>query len=242
VGLHTPEFAFEHIPKNVEEAAKRFDIEYPIVLDNDYSTWNAYGNRYWPRKYLIDIDGYIVYDHIGEGDYDETEKAIQKALVERNARLGNTSAVSGELSDPKNAMNSESSKVQSPEVYFGASRNQYLANGSRSASGKQTLSIPQSIKLNNLYLGGTWDIVDEYAESSDNSTIVFKYSAKNVYFVAENNTGTEINVYRDDTLVKTLTVKDAKLYELVRGTEYGEHVLRIEVKEAGLKAFTFTFG
>ena len=86
IGLHTPEFAFEKVQKNVEDAVKKYDINYPVVLDNDFSTWNAYENRYWPRKYLIDIDGFIVYDHAGEGDYDVTEKAIQQALLERNAR------------------------------------------------------------------------------------------------------------------------------------------------------------
>ncbi len=88
VGLHTPEFSFEKVQKNVEDAVKRDGITYPVVLDNDYATWNAYGNQYWPRKYLVDIDGFIVYDHIGEGNYDETEKAIQKALGDRAQALG----------------------------------------------------------------------------------------------------------------------------------------------------------
>ena len=83
IGLHTPEFAFEKVQKNVEDAVKRFDIKYPVVLDNDFSTWNAYGNSFWPHAYLIDMDGYIVYDHIGEGGYEETETAIKKALSEK---------------------------------------------------------------------------------------------------------------------------------------------------------------
>ncbi len=87
VGLHTPEFAFERVQANVEEAVRRFGITYPVVLDNDYSTWKELGNQYWPRKYLIDIDGYIIYDHIGEGAYEETEKAIQNALSEREIRM-----------------------------------------------------------------------------------------------------------------------------------------------------------
>ena len=66
IGIHTPEFAFEHKIENVQEALKKFGIKFPVVLDNDYGTWNAYGNNYWPRKYLIDIDGYIVFDHAGE--------------------------------------------------------------------------------------------------------------------------------------------------------------------------------
>ena len=87
IGLHTPEFSFERVQKNVEEAVKNLGIKYPVVLDNDFSTWNALSNQYWPRKYLIDIDGYIVYDHAGEGEYDRTELAIQNALKERNNRL-----------------------------------------------------------------------------------------------------------------------------------------------------------
>ena len=83
IGLHTPEFAFEKDIKNVEEAMLRFGITYPVVMDNEYATWNAYNNRFWPRKYLFDIHGNIVYDHIGEGAYEETEVEILKALVER---------------------------------------------------------------------------------------------------------------------------------------------------------------
>ena len=73
IGLHTPEFEFEKVYQNVLDATNRLGIKYPVVLDNDYSTWNAYQNRFWPRKYLIDIDGFVVYDHIGEGAYEETE-------------------------------------------------------------------------------------------------------------------------------------------------------------------------
>ena len=80
VGIHTPEFGFEKEYDNVLAAAKKFGVTYPVVLDNDYATWRAYSNRYWPRKYLIDIDGYIVYDHSGEGAYDQTERKIQELL------------------------------------------------------------------------------------------------------------------------------------------------------------------
>ena len=80
IGIHTPEFAFERVQKNVEDAMKKEGITFPIVLDNTYGTWNAYGNQFWPRKYLIDLKGNIVYDHIGEGKYDETEMIIQELL------------------------------------------------------------------------------------------------------------------------------------------------------------------
>ncbi len=88
VSIHTPEFAFEKVLENVEEEVKNtYDIRYPVVLDNNYLTWKAFRNHYWPRKYLIDVDGYIVYDHIGEGAYVETEQAILNALIERAERL-----------------------------------------------------------------------------------------------------------------------------------------------------------
>lgn len=87
IGIHTPEFAYEKDKGNVEKAMKEFGITFPVVLDNEYATWNALGNRYWPRKYLIDIHGNVVYDHIGEGAYDETEQKIKELLQERKEVL-----------------------------------------------------------------------------------------------------------------------------------------------------------
>ena len=88
IGIHTPEFSYEKDRGNVEAAFAKFNITYPTVLDNDYSTWRALGNKYWPRKYLIDIEGNVVYDHIGEGAYQETEDKIKELLKERKEVLG----------------------------------------------------------------------------------------------------------------------------------------------------------
>ncbi len=243
VGLHTPEFGFEKVQSNVEKAVEKFDIKYPVVLDNDYSTWRALGNQYWPRKYLVDIDGYIVYDHIGEGSYEETEKAIQKALEERALRMGTENTVSEAANTtPSDVILVDSRKVRSPETYFGASRNQYLANGRFGVVGEQTLSIPARVVPNNLYLGGVWDIEDEYAENKGSATIVFGYEAKNVYMTAGSVNGVDVEIYEDDKLVKTITIKDETLYQLIQDTDYGKHTLKIVIPNAGLRAFTFTFG
>lgn len=86
IGIHTPEFEFEKNTNNVKQAVKEYQIEYPVLQDNNYATWKAYQNRYWPRDYLIDTQGFIRYDHIGEGNYDETEKAIQSLLAEGTAQ------------------------------------------------------------------------------------------------------------------------------------------------------------
>lgn len=245
VGLHTPEFAFEKVQANVERAVKDFKIEYPVVLDNDYSTWRSLGNQFWPRKYLVDVDGYIIYDHIGEGAYEETEKEIQNALEERAARLGDSADISSvgttKLPTPVGV---DASKVKSPEVYFGSARNDYLANGRMGTSGKQDLTLPADgvLVANKLYLSGTWNITTEYVANEGAASIVFSYDAKNVYMAAGSDVGVEVEIYRDDIFVKKLMIKDETLYDIIAGSDYGKHVLRIVVPKAGLKAFTFTFG
>jgi cytochrome c biogenesis protein CcdA/thiol-disulfide isomerase/thioredoxin len=243
VGLHTPEFAFEKVQKNVEDAVARDGIKYPVVLDNDYSTWNAYGNQYWPRKYLIDTDGFIIYDHIGEGDYDVTEKAIQKALEDRAAILNASTTISTSIAQPKDMITLDASKVGSPETYFGATRNRYLGNGKVGQSGEQNLTLPGRPSPNTLYLGGTWSFDGEFAEAKSlDTTIQYYYSAKNVYMVASAPMNTEMEVWVDGVKVNTVTIKDEKLYTLVEGTDYGVHTLLLKTHNAGLKAFTFTFG
>ncbi len=84
IGVHTPEFGFEKDIDNVREAVRQADIQYPVVLDNRYATWNAYDQRFWPAWYLIDVDGFIRYRHFGEGAYDETEQKVQELLAERD--------------------------------------------------------------------------------------------------------------------------------------------------------------
>lgn len=242
IGLHTPEFAFEKVKSNVENAVKQFDIKYPVVLDNDFSTWNAYRNQYWPRKYLIDVDGYIVYDHIGEGGYEETEQAIQKALLERNTRLGIEGKMPAPSSEVMDTMKSDASQVRSHELYIGSARNSDFANGKQGVPGTQTLTIPIDLKPDQLYLGGTWSITPEYSESGPDSTIAVTYKAKNVYLVASSVNGENVEVFVDGKFIRTVFIKGETLYTIVEGTDYKEHRLEIKIKKSGVKAFAFTFG
>jgi cytochrome c biogenesis protein CcdA/thiol-disulfide isomerase/thioredoxin len=256
ISVHTPEFAFEHVLGNVQQAVHGFGITYPVVLDNEYGTWGAFGNEYWPRVYLIDIDGYIVYDHAGEGNYDVTEKAIQKALAERDARLGIAASTTMPISAPQGVVEVDNSQLGSPETYFGAARNEYLGNGTRSGTGRQTLTIPEQLNGNTLYLGGAWDFTSEYAGNVEkNATIKYVYDAKNVYFVAAAPSGpVKIKVTRDGG--KPLgaaagadvdqngeaTISSDRLYQLVGDSAYGVHTLEIQIEGGGLQAYTFTFG
>lgn len=250
VGVHTPEFAFEQLQSNVEAAAERFGLTYPIVLDNEYKTWQAFQNEYWPREYLIDIDGYIVHDHAGEGDYDGTEAAIQAALAERAARLGTGAVASSTVAMPEPDL----SAVQSPETYFGSARNEYLGNGVPGLGGEKTFTIPQNIELNTLYLGGAWNITPEYAEASAGASVVYEYDAADVYLVATNpGAPAKIKILRDgkpvgtfagaDTDPKTgeATISGDRLYTLMHGTP-GVHTIEIDVESGTVDAYTFTFG
>ena len=254
IGIHTPEFAFEHVLSNVQKAVNGFELKYPTVLDNDYGTWNAFGNQYWPRKYLIDIDGFVVYDHAGEGKYDETERAIQWALEERTKVLGmKDEAVSGGIVAPSDVVTVDSGGLGSPETYFGASRNEYLGNGRKFSATTQLFTLPSSVYPNTLYLGGTWTISDEYAHAQSAGSIVYKYKARDVYFVASSQKGSKLTLLLDGKPIAasggkdvsadgTVMVSDNRLYHLVHTAEYGQHTLEIKVDGAGLDAYTFTFG
>ena len=248
IGVHTPEFEFEKKTENVQNALEKFGIKYPVVQDNDYATWRAYNNRYWPRKYLIDIDGYIVYDHIGEGGYEETEKKIQNALKERMEVFGEKGVIGVDFAD----VEPYTITTRSPETYFGSLRNSNFGNGG--GTGEQQPEIPPSIKPNTLYLGGRWDIQPEFAENNENgSRIVFHYGAKNVFLVMGADEEVAVQVLVDGTLVSSemagedvvdgiVTVKEDRLYALIEADEYGEHVLDLVVGNPGLHAFAFTFG
>lgn len=234
IGIHTPEFEFEKKYENVKAATEKFGIQFPVVLDNDYSTWTAYKNRYWPRKYLIDIDGYIVYDHIGEGAYEETERKIQEALEERLAVLGEQGAIDEEVTKETSTQGSP----KSPETYFGSARE------------------PQEKSF--LFPRENWRITPEFAQNTAaDARIVYRYTAKDVFFVAESDTELTVEVLRNgmplgseagSDIMRTpdgrtiMKVKDARLYRVIEDDGSGVHTLEFHIESPGLKAFTFTFG
>lgn len=253
IGVHTPEFGFEKVYDNVQRAVAEEGIEYPVVLDNDYATWSAYQNRYWPRKYLIDIDGYIVYDHIGEGAYDETEAMIQRALAERKERLGEEGAVATGMVQPK-AEEGSSGIGRSPETYFGAGRNEYLGNGAQGAVGEAVFAFPSRVETNILYLSGRWNLQPEYAESVGEGRIRYRFRARDVYMVASAPEPTRVQVLIDGKPIPAdlrgssvsvdgfVTIEEDTLYRLVEVDAFSEHTLELVIPSEGLKTYTFTFG
>jgi cytochrome c biogenesis protein CcdA/thiol-disulfide isomerase/thioredoxin len=226
IGVHTPEFEFEKDTKNVTEAIKKFNIHYPVAQDNEYLTWRAYSNRYWPAEYLIDAKGNIRRFHFGEGEYDKTEMAIQKLLEE--AGSGVESSVT--------AMPDQTPLQRiSPETYLGGARGGFNPN---------------------LKLEGDWNTESEYSESGESSTITYNFTASKVYLVLRpgGSLQNKVKVYLDDKLIDAsiagtdvngslITVDTDRLYNIVDlGGKTENHVLKLEFENAGIKAFAFTFG
>ena len=242
IGVHTPEFEFEKDYDNVKRAIEKYGIKYPVVQDNDYNTWRAYGNQYWPRKYLIDIDGFIVYDHIGEGGYEETEQKIQTALQEREERLKMNGSISKELAKP-NITAPDFQYIRTPEIYFGYQFSRGQKGNSESQKEDEVVGykLPSSLDRNKFYLSGNWMNNKDNMESKSDGEIKLLYSAKQVNLVAGADSTLTISVYLDDVFVNNISISDYDLYTIYSTERYGEHTLEIKTPR-GLRAFTFTFG
>jgi len=255
IGIHTPEFNFEENYENVRDAVDRLGIKYPVVMDNDYATWDAYKNKYWPRKYLIDIDGFIVYDHIGEKAYEITEMKIKELLGERAIRLGIEEKLEKNIQKPENVEDVDYSSIATPELYFGSLRNINLGNGVPGLSILKIFSKPEIVSSNKIYLDGEWEIKSEFAQSvSDGTSVVIKYTAEKVFIVASADGDIKVKVLRDGKPVGTaggtdvnsgsvVNIKDDRLYRLIEDPMgAGEHTLELIIEKPGVRFFAFTFG
>ena len=256
VGVHTPEFEFEKKIENVLSAIEKFNIKYPVVLDNQYLTWRNYRNQYWPRKYLIDIDGFIVYDHIGEGAYEETEEKIQKLLKERAEVLAEKINFEEDGSKKSSIISlfKMADQVISPETYFGASRNELLGNGESGKEGKFDFVFPKEIIDDKLYLNGLWQIKEEYAETTPNSSLRYQFKAKEIYLVAEADREGELEIYLNSQIISNdfrgedvdeqgrVKIKESRLYKILKSQNLKDGLLEIKSKKPGIRLFTFTFG
>jgi len=255
IGLHTPEFDFEKDYDNVARAVEKFGVRYPVVLDNDFSTWRSYRNRYWPRKYLIDIDGFIVYDHIGEGAYEETEAKIVELLNERSRILG-AQMVETDESVPEEVAAVDFSRVGSPEMYFGSSRIEHIGNLPTAGCLQRSCDHQRSdpVDLNSYQLSGSWRTDRQRAVLESTAGSVFlRFSASKVNLVAGAEATVRAEIYLDGKPVGEFAGADVKngivifsthdLYNLIdlKGA-YGEHELEIRFLEGGVSAFAFTFG
>ncbi|KAF6247593.1 thiol-disulfide isomerase [Nitrosopumilus sp. b3] len=254
IGVHSPEFEFEKDLDNVKMAVDKHGIDYPVVMDNEMETWKAFENRYWPRKYIADHEGYIRYDHIGEGGYQETEKIIQQLLQERASSLGI------EVSEEKSLVEIEEfehTTFRTPELYFGyyfaQNRNQLGSSEGFQPEKIVKYSEPGKIDLHKFYPIGEWEnLEDSMKLESENGSIKLLYNAKEVNIVTENYA--ELEIFLDDEPLPNeyagkeinedniLRVSEAGLYNVISSENSASHILEIKVKGKGFQIFTFTFG
>jgi cytochrome c biogenesis protein CcdA/thiol-disulfide isomerase/thioredoxin len=230
VGVHTPEFAFEHVRSNVERAVKSFGIDYPVALDNDYGTWTAWGNQYWPAEYYIDRRGDVRYAHFGEGNYGETENVIRTLLAEKSL----PAPVSGSIQDrtPTEAL--------TPETYLGTERLQNFVGSPIVAGREATYTIPQAVPANSVAYGGRWLVDKERIVAGEDARLRLSYHARDVYLVLGGAGSVQVSV--DGKPVKTVTVAGDRLYTLVaRPGPAADHTLDLSFS-SGVEAYAFTFG
>ena len=248
VGVHTPEFAFEKVAGNVERAIGAEGLRYPVVQDNDFETWNAYGNSGWPSKFLVDARGRVRYTHLGEGEYEETEAAIRTLLAEAGEqRLGAAAR-------PRDKIESVG-HLATPETYLGSARAQSFSpvgptDGTRDYTAERPVDLPQSV----FSLGGRWTVDDESARAVRDATITARVVGTAVYLVlaSEGDRPRKVRVLLDgkpisaanagkDVRDATVTVRRQRLYSLVKLASLQDHVLKLEL-DPGVSGYAFTFG
>ncbi len=244
IGVHSPEFGFEKKHENVKRAVEKFGIKYPVAQDNDFATWRAFNNRYWPRKYLIDIDGFIVYDHIGEGGYEETEMKIKDMLEERSRVLQLKEDIGKDISKPE-AESVDFRRIGTPEIYFGYGFSRGQLGNKEGLQPEQVVkyALPSSIEKNLFYLEGQWKNNNDNMElMGDSGKTALKYFAKKVNIVAGADEENELTIFLDGKEYKKEKITMFDLYNIVDMLDYGEHTLEVHVPKPGLQVFTFTFG
>lgn len=232
VGVHSPEYAFERVEGNVMAGADRLGIEYPIALDNDFATWTAYNNAYWPAHYLIDARGVIRHTHYGEGGYENTEKLIRELL--ENADPG------VELPEPTEVTDtSPVSADQTPEIYFNENRVSNFRGNGKYLSGTSDYTFPSVIGRDTFALEGTFVVDDQGVTAPDGGRIRLEYYGRHVYL---NVAGTGMLTVTDDDGTREIAVSgEPNIYDLVDRAKAGRGLVTVELSP-GLQAFSFTFG
>ena len=236
IGVHTPEYAFEHVPDNVASGAAGLHIDYPIALDNDYTTWNNFHNEYWPAEYLIDANGAIRHTKFGEGDYDVTENLIRQLLSDANPAVRLPGAANSADTTPQTRL--------TPETYVSPDRAAtYAGTGDHFKAGEGTFAYPPQLPDDRFALRGRWNLDDQGATAlTDDDAIALNYTAKDVYVVV-GGTGT-LSVTRDGKTTTTPISGPPTLHQIV-GDNPGDtaHRDRLDMQVSkGLQVFSFTFG
>jgi cytochrome c biogenesis protein CcdA/thiol-disulfide isomerase/thioredoxin len=245
VGVHTPEFPFEREADNVAEAIERSGLRYPVAQDNEYGTWSAYANQYWPAKYLIDARGRVRYVHFGEGEYEETEAAIRELLAEAGREPGDGFA--------RARVETASRGVTTPESYLGSLRADRFVNGPISP-GTRTFALPASgLAPDSLAYEGRWRVDPHGAAAVSGARLHLDFGARRVFLVlGADGRPRRVRVLLDGEPVPdrlagadvhggVAAIRRQRLYRLVELPRPGRHVLTLRL-DPGVSGYAFTFG
>jgi cytochrome c biogenesis protein CcdA/thiol-disulfide isomerase/thioredoxin len=255
IGVHAPEFAFEKSIRNVRGAVADLGIDYPVAIDNDYAIWRAFGNRYWPAHYFIDAQGRIRHHHFGEGNYEESERAIQQLLAEVGRTASNevvAVTASGAEAPP------DMRNVGSPETYIGYDRAENFVSPGGTVADMHHVYVAITPRLNEWALSGDWTIgKEDVLLNESGGRIVYRFHARDLHLVL--GPGPEGAPVRFRVTVDGAppgdshgadadadgqgTVTGQKLHQLIRQSGIiSDHTFEIEFLDPGVQAYAFTFG
>ena len=249
IGVHTPEFSFEHEIGHVRQATRERGIDYPVAIDNDYAIWGAFANHYWPALYFAGPDGIIRDHHFGEGRYEESERVIQRLL---GVRRDLVSAVGHGVE-----AEADWDHLRSPETYLGYERSEQFASPGAATGRRSSYKLPGRLRVNHWALAGEWTVGPENAVLEQaGGSIAFRFHARDAHLVLSHGT-------RDPIAFRVLLDGEApgrshgadvdehgngllgedRLYQLVRQDgEVRERTLEITFLQPGAEAYVFTFG
>jgi methionine-S-sulfoxide reductase len=257
LGVHSPEFAFEKDIDNVRAAVKKFDIQYPVALDNEMAIWKAFNNKFWPAHYFVDAKGQIRGHHFGEGKYAKSEREIRRLLTEAGAK---------DLPDPLDDAAGEgvgapadTANVASPETYVGYARAEnFVSPGAFARDAKKTYAVPKALTLNQWALGGAWQVAREHARLDGTpGRIAFRFKARDLHLVLGpaaagkpvrfrvtlGGAPPKMDAGMDVDANGNGVVREHRLYQLIREKgPVSEQEFVIEFLDPGVDAYSFTFG
>ncbi|HWP87838.1 MAG TPA: peptide-methionine (S)-S-oxide reductase MsrA [Burkholderiales bacterium] len=257
LGVHSPEFAFEKDIDNVRAAVKKFDIQYPVALDNEMAIWKAFNNKFWPAHYFVDAKGQIRGHHFGEGKYAKSEREIRRLLTEAGAK---------DLPDPLDDAAGEgvgapadTANVASPETYVGYARAEnFVSPGAFARDAKKTYAVPKALTLNQWALGGPWQVAREHARLDGTpGRIAFRFKARDLHLVLGpaaagkpvrfrvtlGGAPPKMDAGMDVDANGNGVVREHRLYQLIREKgPVSEQEFVIEFLDPGVDAYSFTFG
>jgi len=250
IGVHTPEFSFEHEIDRVRLATRERGIDYPVAIDNDYAVWNAFENHYWPALYFLDVDGVIRDHHFGEGRYEQSERIIQRLLgVERKLACVEALGVEAEA---------DWDDLRTPESYLGYARaEQFASPGGAAFDERRAYALPELLPFNHWALAGEWTVEREKVVLEQaGGSIAYRFHARDAHLVlsAEAREPIPFRVLLDGEVPGSShgadvegdgngLFRDGRLYQLVREHDaVRERTLQITFLEPGVEAYVFTFG